>query len=703
MSERPAEHLQPLQTPRSLHHLAWSAVAILFAPLLLPLALGRMFALDDLSAFHLPVRYLYQSALVAGDSVIWTSKMFGGFYLHAEGQVGAMHPLHLVLYALLPLTTAFDIEIILSYLFGFWGMWSLLRRWGLSAIPRIGGAIAFAFSGFAVLHLPHMNAIAVTAHVPWLVLAIDLGLSDDLPARRRGRAGVAMLLGSQILLGYPQYVWMSGIVIGLYLLAHRAVRAWRRVFGLLLAGATGVLVGGVQLLPTLDLLRDSVRRTVAEGFNVSFSLHPLNLVQFVSPYVLVERVFAAPEERFIHEFGLYSGALAVLCVIWALLRRRSLPASRLAFFAGVTCAVGLLLALGRYGGVYTLLGEVPLVSKFRAPTRHIMLVHFGLALLIGIVLEDLWRRSYSRAARATPARWLWIGLALNLLVALVALASPGFVIRFDEQTLHPAGMASGAILLFVATLVFLDAVRGSRAAIVVLILFTAVDLGFWGYSYVFAGGVQTAEQISHRTSAPPAPAGSTVYELWPEIGHNVLLLRDFRVLSAYAGLPPARAAALPNREALRLAGASWLKDETGWQPVPDPAARVRLIEDSAVTEDPAAARSPAVHVELISDQPGQMVVDVRTDRASVLVTTERYHEGWRARSADGQPTAARRVYDDYLGVTLAPGSYRLTLTFDPVSFRRGKWMSVAGLAATVLLFLLPRRWSRSVQRRQAVA
>ena len=53
-------------------------------------------------------------------------------------------------------------------------MWQFLKHVGFTAASSVVGAIAFAFSGFALLHLPHMNAIAVIAHVPWLLLAIDL-------------------------------------------------------------------------------------------------------------------------------------------------------------------------------------------------------------------------------------------------------------------------------------------------------------------------------------------------------------------------------------------------------------------------------------------------------------------------------------------------------------------------------------------------
>jgi hypothetical protein len=78
---------------------------------------------------------MFADALRDGDSFAWTSQMFNGFYVHAEGQVGAFHPFHLFLYRFVPLTTAFNVEVIGSYIFAFAGMWLLLQRIGSARSP----------------------------------------------------------------------------------------------------------------------------------------------------------------------------------------------------------------------------------------------------------------------------------------------------------------------------------------------------------------------------------------------------------------------------------------------------------------------------------------------------------------------------------------------------------------------------------------
>ena len=65
----------------------------------------------------------------------------------------------------------------------------------LAAVFWVGG-MAFAFCGFMMLHFVHVNAVAVVAHLPWLLLAIDAYLRPQsrAPAVRRTLAGAAIAL-----------------------------------------------------------------------------------------------------------------------------------------------------------------------------------------------------------------------------------------------------------------------------------------------------------------------------------------------------------------------------------------------------------------------------------------------------------------------------------------------------------------------------
>ena len=155
---------------------------------------------------------------------------------------------------------------------------------------------------------------------------------------------------------------MSALICGLYgLVCSRALAL--RLLPAGIASVAGLMLAGIQLVPSLDLLKTSERDTVATVFALSYSLHPLNILQLFSPYLLLNRIYAAPDERLIHEFGVYSGALATIALAWAAVRWKDLPFRRLAVFAIVTSVTGLLLALGRYGLVYEWVTVLPLVGS----------------------------------------------------------------------------------------------------------------------------------------------------------------------------------------------------------------------------------------------------------------------------------------------------------------------------------------------------
>ena len=263
-----------------------AACAALLVPLLVPLLTGRVFVTYDLSWFHLPTRYLYQQALRSGDTVLWTPSILSGVYLHGEGQVGLFHPWHQLLYRLLPLQAAFNLELIANYPVAFAGMYVVLRRVQLAPPAALFGAMLFAFSGFNLLHHQHLNMLAIVAHMPWLLVAADVLITDDRPRAQAGAfAAIAVIVASELLLGFPQGVWWNLMTLAAFA-ACRAYETgqWRRFFACGPALAIGAMLAGIQLVPSADAFAHSDRQWLGAQFSMSFSLHPFDLVQLWSPY-----------------------------------------------------------------------------------------------------------------------------------------------------------------------------------------------------------------------------------------------------------------------------------------------------------------------------------------------------------------------------------------------------------------------------------
>jgi hypothetical protein len=665
--------------------------AALLLPLALPLLRGRVFLYNDLIWFHLPMRHLYQQALWAGDSLLWTPSIFNGLYLLGEGQTGVLHPLHLLVYRLLPLRMAFNVELLTSYVAAFGGMWWFLRRLRFAAVPATFGAMLFAFSGFLLLHHHHLNMVAVVAHLPWLLAAADMLLVEEARgARRRAFAAVALILASAFLLGFPQAVWWDALTLGAFA-AWRAAdtRRWRALLPLATAIGVGVLLGGIQIVPSADAVAHSDRAALPLDFATTFSLHPLNLLQLWSPRALAGGIYSEADAPWFHEFGIYSGAILPLGLVWVWLRRDANPTRRtLITWTTVFAAVMGVLMLGRYGGVARLLGYLPVLGAMRAPARYVVLLQFALAILATVTVEDLVAIRERRAD--PPAGWLpalWIPALLGVATTVAVNAHVSPYARREAATVAEA--APGVALIALISVLVVLAARRVPWALTALIVTTAADLGLYGIAFVYREPAMTIPRFLVVVKAAPASTADS-YAAAPEDGvvaKNALVLKGYRLSTGYAGFFPAVRHPIGGRTALALSGTRWTFTPNGARSAyADGVARVRVLDADGRLDGSAFA-------QLHADRAGWLDAEVRAAGPRILAFTERFHDGWTA-TADGRPLPVVPVEGDFLGCRVDAGVRRVELRFRPRSVRDGA--IVSGLGALALAAVLW-RWPRAAQ------
>lgn len=721
----------------------WTVVAALcgvglFLPLLLPLVTGRILTLDDLGAFHLPVRFLYQQALRSHDSVLWTPSLYSGYYLFGEGQAGMAHPLHWLLYRYLPLGAALNLEIASAFALMFLGARFFLPRLGISPAGAWFGATTFAFGGPTLLHLIHANAIAVVAHAPWLLAATHTLLtttivgqdssSDEWAARRRRRAwawlAIVMLLASQLLLGHPQYVWLTWLAVAYYaccLLRGAAHSAGQlglvstSMLLLIVAAVLGLGAGAIQWIPTLDVLQSSAHDVLTDEMRFGYSWHPVrDLLTWLAP--------RAVRIDYPHEFALYNGSIGLTALAWLAIRRRALTnRALLPLFA--FAAVNIVLALGSYGLVYPWLARLPLVSSFRAPVRHLLLTHMALSALAAMAFDDL-----ARVIRDGPAiAWShlrplaivpWLSAIIVVNGALQA--SGDTPVQWASYSREPVANLMHAwpwlcVLIATTALVALAARRRTWTLSAILVL-SALDQGAWGYSYLYgvrAEHLQTIHAFSERIPTPPGAAhGDTIYlENLTTGGYgNVNVLLGLRRSNGYVGLTPLLVLDPTDERSQRIAGVAWTRVGAEWRRVIDPMPRARMIATAfksdnvardlktidisravLVSEDIGTLTGKPGEARVVRDRPGEIDIEVTTTGRQLLIVTERYAAGWHV-TVDAAPFHVVRAYDQYLGVIVGPGIHAVTLRFQPTSLRTGLYVSAWAIALCLVgTFVLWRR------------
>ena len=149
------------------------------------------------------------------------------------------------------------------------------------------------------------------------------------------------MTGSQLLLGYPQYVWFSLLAEVSYavflLVTHKYAARTGCDFHATCDGCVGCTDADLAAIGHRQGDRPAARRSATAAHpgrlaaqrtacrpTASFaawgSLHPLNLLQLVAPYLFAGRVVGDNT----HEFGLYVGAVPLVLAVWVLARRREL-------------------------------------------------------------------------------------------------------------------------------------------------------------------------------------------------------------------------------------------------------------------------------------------------------------------------------------------------------------------------------------------
>ncbi len=189
------------------------------------------------------------------------------------------------LHLLLPLGMAINWIIALHVFLAGYFMHLWCRSRGCSPPASLLAGIMSMFSGFYFLHIyaGHLPHVAVMVWVPLLLLSIDaLARGGSLRWCLVGIFAVAM----HVLAGHPQYVYYTGLCMGVYLLlnlSHSPHRA-KLLLGFILIYVGGAMVAAVQLLSGIDAVGEWVRAGgIPYVMAKTLCLYPHNLITLLAP------------------------------------------------------------------------------------------------------------------------------------------------------------------------------------------------------------------------------------------------------------------------------------------------------------------------------------------------------------------------------------------------------------------------------------
>ncbi|WP_372371223.1 hypothetical protein [Candidatus Uabimicrobium sp. HlEnr_7] len=687
---------------KTLTNITWGAAGAVFLVLIFPALQAKTYILNDLINFHIPMRMFYQDCLVSGDSFLWFSNIFCGYYIHGEGQVGMYHPLHLFLYYSLPLSVAFNVELFIHYPLMFFGTYFLAKRWQLERYGAVFTALIFTFSGYNLMHIIHINSVAVIAHIPWLLLCIDIALNRSSAKNTRyALTGIIVLTSSQILLGHPQsmsFSLFSELVYVLWLLPKSSKKCLLWVF---IAKMLAVAVGGVQLLPTWDAFSQSFRSDAVASYATIGSIRWSDLSLFFAPFtpLLPEGMVVRHAYDFYsngHEFALYCGSSTLLLISWLFLRYKHFSASQKKAIKIFTCLMilSLMMAMGKN----LIVSSLPIISKFKYPVRYVSVTHLCMAVLAGISLVDFVRFASTDEHISFAKLWpMFLMLFISTGIAMWALQLP-------HNAEYGTSILMGPLFMLISLLLLLSTLKVSTNCIALLVVFTAFELGLCSISYI-----QVLPTRSFNDFKRDVNVDTQLYR-WDIRGNaNLWAAQGLRCFNGYTGLRPKFSVDPKLAIYKKIAGVSteyiprWQKSVSLSKAQP----RVRLVTNTAVSTDiekdlnnidisttaivndslTLEKEHPIGKIKIVDEKPGYVKMSLQVLGKQLVVFSERFHSGWMVKSGDKSLTTVR-VYGDFLGCVVDKQNSEIEFSFSPKSYHYGKWISVVGLLFSLLFILM---------------
>lgn len=496
-----------------------------------------------------------------GRKVFWDHMIFAGFPMMADPQVMTWYPPAL-LFSLVP--GSWNLFILLAYVLTASCMYGYVLTITESKLVALISGLILGMSGFMMAHLGHAVVIHSVAWVPLQLWAYE-------KLRRRwsplwfvtGSAAIALsFLGGHT----PIFTLGFGLAA-----AYALVLGWSAPIGRLRYYLTcaimmvlGIGLVAIQIVPTAEIVGESVRAGYKFSDFISHSLPPHQVLMLVFPKVFggLKESGALPYygAENLTELTGYVGLLPLLLAAVGLAKwpHRSLTI----FWLGVA-VVAVVLAMGDATPLAGIIYHVPVINQFRAPGRHLLEFTFAVCVLASLGMTILLRQ---KATSVLVFKVVMLGAVVLIVGAVLVFTNlPSLEALAAHKDLSPEEVRRWTrwaiaipLVLFVCSAVALtywSRRPKSFAMVASLLVVLVIDLASFGWSYDwrYAGidkdALQPPEiatryhsllQDNHQrilptrgTMAPPSELPPNLSRLWGVAnasGYNSLILSRFSKL-----------------------------------------------------------------------------------------------------------------------------------------------------------------------------
>jgi len=487
-----------------------------FSPILFS---EKLLAPGDGIVYYIPALYSAKT--------LWTDLIFGGYPIAADPQNQTWYPLSFLFNSSPQLWNAYVvIAYVLAASFSYCYMYIVTR----SRLAAIATGIVYSMSGYMMAHLGHLTMIHAAAWIPLILCAFEV-LRHRFDRKWFGIGAGA--IACCFLSGHPQipvYGIGMGAIYATCLGWTAPVGRWsyyKVALGMLVIGLG---ISALQILPTLELSRLSLRAEMTFQSFSAFSLPPWQALQLIFPYLFLKFDASGQHTHYWGEWGglteiaSYTGLLSLMLGAVGFIAYRS---RSLAWFWLIAGVVTLLFTFGDGTPLGYVLYHIPVYKMFRAQGRHAVEVALAVSILAGLGVAAIQQHMASKRLVLTTI-CIGIGVMLGSL-SVMRLQYQQFAEKAAKILSTPLNLSPWAnptvgvpILIFLAAalvLLFWSQATQSNWRSLALISLLVIDLASFGWFYEWRVGSPANSWIT-------PPAFSQTYQKTLQADHQRLLAPD---------------------------------------------------------------------------------------------------------------------------------------------------------------------------------
>lgn len=333
----------------------------------------RSFAINQLKQGHLP---------------LWNPYNFSGSPLLANFQSAVLYPLNII-FLVTPFKIGWALLVVIQPFLALFFTFLYCRKIGLQKLPSFFTSVSYSFSYFFIVWLEYNTIGHVLAFLPFALLAIE-----NLLEKREKRWGACLIFACFAIVT-AGHIQLAGYVF-VFLFAYILFRA-KNLQEILILGTLVVLgigVSAIQLIPGLELIRESARSKIPYSVILEKILvQPRQLIMLIIP-----DFFGNPATRNYILQDTYVGkaiSIGVVPFVFAILGLLQFEKERLVKFFAVLAAFIMLYITKNPVSAFLFHIDIPIISS-SSPTLSTFLLSFSASMLAGYGIQTWISRAVSK-------------------------------------------------------------------------------------------------------------------------------------------------------------------------------------------------------------------------------------------------------------------------------------------------------------------